>query len=319
MIEKLKYLLAGFLVPAVAVCFVACDDDEPVTDEWTADYVYLERFELGVNSMEFNQTHSSLGVAGDTEISIPLAVRLSKPRKSDVTVKFSYEIEGDMPDGVVAFREGGIAVIPAGESIARDTMDFVTDWGFVPQQAATYKVTVGIGSVEPVSGQLRISSKQKDLIALINKAKCMDIQAGVKPAGSRIADYTGWSVYATNVDDNKAEWGSHQPKLINGDTGDYIWFNTPHLGIKIDMGGKKTVTGLETYSAYGSGYAMSSCSIYSSDDGETWTLVTPDDGLAMTPAGTQYVSFIAPVSARYLIWHMYGSAPLSSEIYVYSK
>lgn len=147
----------------------------------------------------------------------------------------------------------------------------------------------------------------------------MDIQAGVKPSGSRIADYSGWSVYATNVDDNNADWGAHQPKLINGNTGDYIWFNIPHLGVKIDMGATKTVTGLETFSAYGAAYAMSSCAVYTSDDGAGWKLVTPEEGLSMTPAGTQYVSFIAPITARYIIWHMYGSAPLSSEIYVYSK
>lgn len=250
---------------------------------------------------------------------MPFAVCLAKPWKSDVAVKFAYTIEGDMPEEIVTFREGGAVVIPAGELAARDTMDLRTDWSFVPQEAATYKVTVGIGSVQPVSGQLRISSKQKELSVQINKAKSMDIQAGVKPSGSRIADYSGWSVYATNVDDNNADWGAHQPKLINGNTGDYIWFNTPHLGVKIDMGATKTVTGLETFSAYGEAYAMSSCAVYTSDDGAGWKLVTPEEGLSMTPAGTQYVSFIAPITARYIIWHMYGSAPLSSEIYVYSK
>lgn len=318
--EKLKYLLIGFLMTAVVGCFVACSEDEAAADEWTADYVYLERPQLGVTSWEFNLTQSSLGVAGDTEISIPLAIRLAKPWKSDVKVTFSCTVEGgDMPDGTITFREGGSVLIPAGSLIVRDTMDFTTDWSFVPQEATTYKVTVGIGSVEPVSGQLRISSKQKELTVQINKAKSMDIQGGVKPEGSRITDYTGWTVYATAVDDNNADWGGHQAALTNGNTSDYVWFNKPHLGIKIDMGAAKNVTGLETYSSYGAGYAMSSCSIYSSDDGEVWTLVTPEEGLPMTPAATQYVSFIAPVTARYLIWHLYGSAPLSAEIYVYSK
>lgn len=140
---------------------------------------------------------------------MPFAVCLAKPWKSDVAVKFAYTIEGDMPEEIVTFREGGAVVIPAGELVARDTMDLRTDWSFVPQEAATYKVTVGIGSVQPVSGQLRISSKQKELSVQINKAKSMDIQAGVKPSGSRIADYSGWSVYATNVDDNNADWGAH--------------------------------------------------------------------------------------------------------------
>lgn len=153
--KKLKYLLAGVLVSAVAGCFVACDDDEYATDEWTADYVYLERLKLGIGSLEFNQTHSSLGIAGDTEVSMPFAVCLAKPWKSDVAVKFAYTIEGDMPEEIVTFREGGAVVIPAGELVARDTMDLRTDWSFVPQEAATYKVTVGIGSVQPVSGQLR--------------------------------------------------------------------------------------------------------------------------------------------------------------------
>lgn len=147
MMKKLKYLLAGVLVSAVAGCFVACDDDEYATDEWTADYVYLERLKLGIGSLEFNQTHSSLGIAGDTEVSMPFAVCLAKPWKSDVAVKFAYTIEGDMPEEIVTFREGGAVVIPAGELVARDTMDLRTDWSFVPQEAATYKVTVGIGSV----------------------------------------------------------------------------------------------------------------------------------------------------------------------------
>ena len=137
--KKLKYLLAGVLVSAVAGCFVACDDDESATDEWTADYVYLERLKLGIGSLEFNQTHSSLGIAGDTEVSMPFAVCLAKPWKSDVAVKFAYTIEGDMPEEIVTFREGGAVVIPAGELVARDTMDLRTDWSFVPQEAATYQ------------------------------------------------------------------------------------------------------------------------------------------------------------------------------------
>lgn len=129
--KKLKYLLAGVLVSAVAGCFVACDDDEYATDEWTADYVYLERLKLGIGSLEFNQTHSSLGIAGDTEVSMPFAVCLAKPWKSDVAVKFAYTIEGDMPEEIVTFREGGAVVIPAGELVARDTMDLRTDWSMV--------------------------------------------------------------------------------------------------------------------------------------------------------------------------------------------
>lgn len=141
--KKLKYLLAGVLVSAVAGCFVACDDDESATDEWTADYVYLERLKLGIGSLEFNQTHSSLGIAGDTEVSMPFAVCLAKPWKSDVAVKFAYTIEGDMPEEIVTFREGGAVVIPAGELAARDTMDLRTDWSFVPQEAATYRDRIG--------------------------------------------------------------------------------------------------------------------------------------------------------------------------------
>lgn len=117
--KKLKYLLAGVLVSAVAGCFVACDDDESATDEWTADYVYLERLKLGIGSLEFNQTHSSLGIAGDTEVSMPFAVCLAKPWKSDVAVKLAYTIEGDMPEEIVTFREGGAVVIPAGELAAK--------------------------------------------------------------------------------------------------------------------------------------------------------------------------------------------------------
>lgn len=180
--------MAGVLVSAVAGCFVACDDDESATDEWTADYVYLERLKLGIGSLEFNQTHSvsrNCRRYGGLDAVCGLILPNHGSRMS--AVKFAYTIEGDMPEEIVTFREGGAVVIPAGELAARDTMDLRTDWSFVPQEAATYKVTVGIGSVQPVSGQLRISSKQKELSVQINKAKSMEYTGRRETFGRRIA------------------------------------------------------------------------------------------------------------------------------------
>lgn len=316
MFEKLKYFLAASLLVAVGGGSVACDDDDATPDEWSSDYVYLGQLKPAVRSTSFNVSHSSLGVAGETEIWMPVAVRLSHPRKSDVTVTLSSAVEGGMPAGDVVFREGGTVVIPAGETVARDTVDVLTDWSFVAKGKETYRVTVGIGSVKPASGDLRVSSKQSSLSLSVDKAVFADIIAGERPAGSRM-DRSGWEV--SWIDQEGSENWKVSGNLTDGDDWSYLFFGKPYMGIKIDMGSVRTITGLETYSAYGNGYAMTSCGIAASEDGTDWTLVTPDDRLAVSAAATQYVSFVVPVTARYIIWHFYGSSVLSSEVYAYQK
>ena len=318
MIEKLKYIFWGALALSVAGCCTACDEETAEFDEWGSNYVYLERLQLGVSGLEFKQTHSSLGVAGDMKVEIPLAVRLYKTCESNVSVKLSYAVEGGMPEDVIVFKNGGTVIIPAGELVVNDTLQVVTDWKFAPKEATAYKITASIESVEPASDQLRISSKQKSLSASITKNKLTDIQANVKPDGIRIADRSGWMVYTTPTQGSDVSWNK-VTELNDGNTSNYIWYNKPYLGVKIDLGSTMTISGLENYVAYGASYAMSSCAVYTSDDNVNWTLVTPEDGLAINTGYTQYVWFIAPVTGRYIIWHMYGSSCLSSELYVYTK
>lgn len=322
MFEKLKYLVMALSLAAVGGGLCACDDDEQVTDEWTSDYVYLEHIAPAFRGVSFDLQHSSAGITGD-KIWMPVTVRLSHPRKTDVAVTLSCSVDGGLPAEDVTFREGGSVVIRAGETLARDTVDVVSQWSFVGDAKAEYAVTVGIGAVKPAAGDLRVSTKQAALKLTVNKAEKADVTVGT-PSGHPIADYTGWQVYASAAEGIDVGWGAHKPLLIDGiynsyGSGTYVWYNAAYLGIKIDMGTVRPVTGLATYAPFGTVYAMSSCAIYTSQDGNNWKQLTPEAGLAVAANTRQNIRFVVPQTARYIIWQMHGSSCLSSEIWVYEE
>lgn len=321
MIEKLKYLLAGSLMLAAAGAFVACDDDAAV-DEWGATYVYMARPDLGVDLLEFNLTHSSLGIAGDTSFEIPVTVKLSKPLKADVEVVLGVSLPEGFPAEDVSFEKGGRLVIPAGETSADDKMVLSSDWSFADKAAATYNIAPTIESVVQASDALRISSNQRKIDVAVHKAQFADI-LNAQPDGTRIQDRSGWSVslcaYETT---DPAAFDTPTSTLTNNNTNDYVYFGTQSLCFRVDMGSEITLSGLESYCSFGASYCMSSCAIYSSTDGQVWTRVTADGGLSMALGASQCVKFIAPVTCRYFIWFMdagSGRQVLSSEIYGYTK
>lgn len=322
MIEKLKYLLAGSLMMAAAGSFVACDDDDTAVSEWDATYVYMERLSLGVDMAEFSLTHSSLGVKGDTSFEIPLTVKLSKPYKSDVEVVLGVTLPEGCPAEDVSFETGGRLVIPAGETSVDCKMTVSSDWSFVSKAATTYNLAPTIESVTGANEGLRISSKQRKIDVYVHKGEFADI-LNAMPEGTRIEDRSGWSVrlgaYETT---DLAGFDTPTTTLTNGNIGDYVYFGTQTLCFRFDMGSEITLSGLESYCSFGTSYCMTSCAIYSSMDGENWTRVTPEGGMAMAPGYSQYVSFIAPVTCRYFIWFQdagSGRQVLSSEVYGYTK
>lgn len=328
MIEKLKYLFAGVLAVSLCGVFVACDnEDDTVTDEWTSNYVYMERLSLGVNTMKCNWVHTiSVGVLGDVQIKLPVAVRLHHPFASDVTVKLAYEVQGEeLLKNAFSFVEGGTLVIPAGELLVRDTLMFDTNTDLSPlaAPAADYTVKTWIEAVEPVSGDLRISSKQRELQIAINKSEKADIVPNMQPEGARITNKTGWGCALTaDAGGPEVEWEWGYSKVVDGDLGNYVFFGTTHLGIKIDMGSVRTLSGVESYCSYGTSYCMTSGTLYASEDGEKWTLLSPDDGFEMDQGSRQFVKFIVPVQARYIIWHQDGGNSkqvLISEFFAWAK
>lgn len=321
MFGKLKYLSMVLAFAAIGTVFTACDDDETAVDEWTSNYVYLQRFGLGVSNRVYNLSHSSLGVISSEEISVPLTVCLAQPYGRDVAVTLAASIEGDLPADDVALD--GNVVIPAGETSVATTLSVNSDWSFVSRDAESYTIRVSVASVSPASDDLRISTKQGELTCTINKAEYCDILPNEVPDGSRITDYTGWSVRSCYDESLDGPWSNVQDAFIDGDTGgnSYVWYSTPLLSVRIDMGESRSISGLEYYSFYdASTYSFTRCKLFTSDDGELWTERTPKEGLEMGALrNTQYLKFISPIETRYVIWQMFGSAVLCSEIYVYRK
>lgn len=314
MIEKLKYLLAGSLLLAAAGGFVACDDDETTVDEWESTYVLLERPVLGSNEITYSIRHTDDGLSGWDGL-FTFAVSLSKPCASDVMVKVGFDAAAELPEGLFLLGENGQMTIPAGETQAVNTLqcDLQLLTALVGDNAASYTVPIRIETVVPSKEDLRISSKQNDLIVNVNKGKLTNVIVGQQPSGTDM-DRSGWTVSVSTTDSETADNFRKTSNLTDDNAWSYEYVYT-YLCIQIDLGAETSVTGLETYSAYGAAYAHTSCQIYSSVDGVNW--IPEHDRVSIAADTNQYVSFIKPVKARYFRWRMWGSNVLSSEMYVY--
>ncbi len=186
MLKKIKYLFSVVCVVALAGGFVACSDDETTQDEWTANYVYLERLSLGVSEVDFSCTHYSLDVEGAEAIAMPVVVRIANPAQSDVVVTLKAEGEGGIAAEDVVFANGGKVTIPAGATEAPvEMVTFVSDWAFAAETAADYKLHISIAKIESRSGNLAPSTKQGKLT--INVKKSEKIQETVALAGGSTA------------------------------------------------------------------------------------------------------------------------------------
>jgi len=323
MIEKLKYLFAGSVMLAAAGMFVACDDDDDTAvDEWNATYVYMSRVALGVDEMSYKLSHSSLGVEGDTSFEVPVTINLSKPYTKDVEVVLGVSMPEGVPAEIASFTNGGRLVIPAGESSASDVLKIASDWSFVSEAETDYTFSLNIESVAQANDVLRISSHQRKLTIRVHKSKLTNV-ANEMPEGTAVSDKSAWEVRAGYYETTDLNYFSSPiPTLTNNNKSDYLYYGKQAMCIRVDLASEMTISGLESYCSFGSSYCMASCSIHASVDGENWELLTPEGGLSMASGYSQYVKFIVPVTARYLLWFMDAGSDrlvLCSEIDVYTK
>ena len=308
MILKIKYLFAELMMLFVAGCVISCDNKKEQTeiDQWMANYVYIERPSLGLDVKEFTITHSGAGIGGNTNVWLPIAVRLLKPWASDVTVKLSYTVDV-LPDSLVSLLGGGTVVIPAGELVARDTLKVDTDWRFVPKPKTIYKATVGIESIEPVSGELRKSSKQSETGVLVTKTAFLNMSSSTSSTsvpGTLVPNRsTTWTVVlAPNVEN-----ADNPGRLIDGSTGTDIASSTLPYWLTIDLAQTTTINGFRVR-AWGSTYAPRGFEIFTSDDGFTWE--SQGQLLNVAGASTLYIRFLTPVTCRHIKYDILTAASI---------
>lgn len=315
--NKLKYLFAGFIALFVCGCFVACGDDDDVEiDKWAANYVYLQRPALGIDLKQFNMSHTGAGVAGDTEVVLPLTICLLKPYENDVKVKLGYATNGEFPEEIISFRSGGILVIPAGEVIVRDTMDVTANWALAKKPKTDYIATAQIESVEPASGALRKSENQSKAGLIISKSTFLNLSFSTSsvPSGTAIADRSVWKIIIQPGVENADNPG----RLVDNNTSTDIAADLSGFWLTIDLTKTTTVTGFRIRS-WGATYAPRGAEIFTSDDGATWE----SQGEVATSGLIQYITLQTPVTCRHIKYEIItgaSSGRLSlTEFYVYEQ
>lgn len=317
MIGKLKYLFGVLSLGMLSVAVFSCGKDEgDGIDEWSSDYVYLERPVLGYDELAFFLTHTGSGVGGDVEPALPVGVRLLKPTRSDVTVHLSVTLDG-LPDGSAVFRHGGTVVIPAGEAFASDTLDVATDWSFVEKPQAVYTATVAIESITPVSESLRVSSNQGRMSMVITKTAYLNLSYSTSDnvPGARITNRSAWTiVLAPNVEN-----ASNPGRLVDGNGGTDIASNRLPYWLTIDLSQITTVTGFYVRS-WGGSYAPRAVEIFTSADGSNWI---SQGQLATSASANQYITLLDAVTCRHIRYEVLVGASSGrmslTEFYVYQR
>ena len=317
MFYNMKKLLGWVLAFSMVAGLAACSKEEVVNDEWTSNYVYLERPHLGMDQVKFTQTHSSLGVAGDVDIQIPVTVKLVKAADCDIHVKLALEQKGGiLPLEAVSLKNGGVLTIPAGQLEASDMVVFTKDWEkFYKAESAESLFSVKIESIEPENDQLRLSVKYNEFSALINKGTKMDVMEGT-PEGEKL-DRTGWKAYTNYSGDITADY-VEQGQALDGDGWSYLYSGTVFC-IKVDLQTEKNITGFELYSSFGGSFVTRDVEVQISSDGTNWKNATNEGGLILTDLRQyQHVRFAFPMKARYIRIRL-GGSPALSEIQIYGK
>lgn len=315
--KKIKYFFAGAFALSLAFTTVACssDDDGPI-DDFDAAYVHLVRPKLGSELVSYSVKHLGDDIVGTVEI--PIVVRVSKPQTSAIKIELNMKSETAFGQSL-KFKGDGDFAIAAGETEVRDTL-IVTNWDFALETtpATSFETAISIGSINPLSKKLRISTKLNNLIIKLSKGKRINtnVVPNETPAGTPL-NRTNWTV---TMSKNKNELTWVAADKVKTDDNATILYNYGYIGFTVDLGAVQTLTGLKT--SGGKYYSCKTCVVLTSDDGVTWASQSDDtepDVVKEEPV--QYFSFKKPVTTRFVRWRMYRNTENvgTSEIQAYSQ
>lgn len=295
---------------AAAFALTGCEN--PTVEE-TLPYYYTETIaylpDTGTQSVEF--AHTPNGIQ-EKEIIFKVARKVNGDAKSELkkacTVTLDAAVDGIDPR-YVTFRDGLTLTIPAGETEVSSAI--LIDWSFAAETetalACSIDLTLTGASVYP-------STERNKMTFAITKGVLSYFYTTEPTSGSSISDRSGWTVSVTN-NQSLTTWQT-TTSLTDGASSYYFPGGT-FIGVMVDLGEMKNLTGISSYSAYGSSYAPSSIIVETSVDGTEWTAVGPET--AVTRAYYTYASFYNPIAARYFRLQLKGSGVLTSEIYAYAE
>lgn len=305
-----KIMKYPVLFCAAAFALTGCEN--PTVEE-TLPYYYKETIaylaNTGTQSVAFS--HTPKGIQ-ENAINFKVARKINgnaaAELKKECTVVLEAAIDGIDPQ-YVSFRDGLTMTIPAGETEISSAIDI--DWSFASaiEEAVECSITLTLTGTSAY-----LSTERNQATYEITKKELSYFYTSEPTSGSRISDRSSWTVQYTN-DTNLSEWWNTSSLTDGGSS--YLYFGGDFLAITVDMGETKHLTGVSTYSSYGSYYSPSAIKVETSIDGVNWSAVGPKTDV--TRASYVYASFYDPIDARYFRMQLFGANVLSSEIYAYAE
>ena len=273
--------------------FTSCSDSEEEDNEYTTSFVYLQRNDYLDDEKVFIITHNSItGLGG--KVDMPFRVKVQRPTSVDVTVNLAVQTSEGLEGKIVLSSQQ--VVIKAGEMQSEELTASMPDLSFLSgtEDAMSYTFSVIMESIQSTSQSVRASSIYNALPATINKeALSVDnLKSGV-PENSVLDDRSKWTLTLMDGVQGTAS------DLIDGNGGSDVAMDNSGFWITVDLGSKKTVTGIETQH-WSSGYAPSKVVIYISEDGNKWKSM----GDIRTSGSTQNISLKVPMDTRFLKYDM---------------
>lgn len=281
----------------------------------------------GANSSEIRGTNTPAGINVGSEF-------------ADIRLKLVYGIETDtrvvleadpalagegqlpMPANAVTFLvndqavAGSSFVIPAGEDLITIKVR-LTDTSFIDSQIKEETVYVLPMVIKSVGGSedVFIDPDRKVMNFSVVIPDYMNYTLTPPTEGTLQTDRTGYTSYVLLPDD-PAKYNC--PQLFDNDTGSYFYADEIYA-ICVDLGAKQDVMGFCTknYSGY---YAPLNVDVYTSEDGEAWTLAMK---LRSLPRTSQHdIGFFEPINTRYLKYDILqgqNGGPALTEFFIYAK
>lgn len=228
-----------------------------------------------------------------------------------------------LPDNAVTFFvndqpvAGKTIVIPAGEA-SLTVQVRLTDKSFIDpdiEEETAYVLPMVIKSVSG-SENVIIDPNNKVINFGVVIPDLTNYMLTPPTEGTLQTDRSGYTSYVLLPDDPE----KHPcPELFDNKTSSYVYWDGDIYAICVDLGSKQDVMGFCTknFSRY---YAPLDVDVYTSEDGEAWTLALE---LRSLPSTSQHdIGLFAPLNTRYLKYDIIEPQPYGlalTEFYIYAK
>ena len=295
-----KFQMSGFIIASLLLLSGCHSDNDAVEDEWTATYVYLQRVDyLTPSPKTFRINHTDEGLSAGVDM--PFVVKTQKPTSQDVRVNIELHdakasnVGLELQDKTGKKIETSQILIKAGEQHS-DTFHIVaTKINELKknEQKVSLNFDVALTSIETAQANTYISPipDLKDLTAKIEKGALQTMKMG-EPEVNNVLDRSSWTITLSEGAENPGT------NLIDGN----YWTDVARSGqgftITIDVGGVKTITGINTtsWSWTTNRYAPQEVEVAVSKDNVTWKSL----GTIQTSGGYQNITLLSRPKARYL-------------------